>query len=221
VAEVLPGIAVKGESAVEVGIVGPALEWDGLLSGSCQLTRDLKSTLRRAGMETGQPIGLAPLLRLCFATKVAKSLQWLMPQLIHYCGTLVDSRLEGVGFDTTPPEIPAQVLGKGRETDQDIEEEDLLAPVSTASRNSLRGRFIFGSRAGSAAALAKYYMGGRRWFHDVGDISVAVDASNVGKTDCLHGVIQAWKGQEQLAMVGAPQVRQLWQTETLLLLKNN
>ena len=116
-AEVLPGIAVKGESAVEVGIVGPALEWDGLLSGSCQLTRDLKSTLRRAGMETGQPIGLAPLLRLCFATKVAKSLQWFMPRLIHYCGTLMDSRLEGVGFDTTPLKFLPRFLARaGRQT---------------------------------------------------------------------------------------------------------
>ena len=99
----LPGIAVKGQPAVEVGIVGAALEWDGLLSVDCQLVRHLRDTLHIAGMETGQPIRLAALLKLCFATKVMKSLQWLVPQLIHYCGTLMDGRLKGLGFDTTPP----------------------------------------------------------------------------------------------------------------------
>eukprot|EP00972_Heterocapsa_arctica_P009318 1371333-Heterocapsa_arctica.AAC.2 len=206
VAEVLPGIAVKGQRAVEVGIAGAALEWDGLLSVDCKLVKHLRDTLHSAGMETGQPIRLAALLKLCFAAKVMKSLQWLGPQLIHYCGTLMDGRLKSLGFDTTPPAIPARVLGKGREPDQDIQEEDLLAPVSTASRDGLRGRVIFGSRSGSAAALAKYYLGGRRWFHGCGDLSVAVDASNVGKIDMLHGVIQAWNTTEYKAMIAPPQV---------------
>ena len=205
----LPGIAVKGQPAVEVGIVGAALEWDGLLSVDCQLVRHLRDTLHTAGMETGQPIRLAALLKLCFATKVMKSLQWLVPQLIHYCGTLMDGRLKGLGFDTTPPAIPARVLGKGRVPDQDIQEEDLLAPVSTASKDCLRGRFIFGSRSGSVAGLAKYYLGGRRWFHGCRDLSIAVDASNVGKIDCLHGVVQAWSTTEQKAMIAPPQVHQL------------
>lgn len=113
-AQVLPGIAVKGKSAVEVGIIGAALEWDGLLHAKGKLTKDLKNILHKAGMEVGQPIGVAALLKLCFASNAMKSLQWLMPQLIHYCGTLMDGRLRGLGFETNPPCNSCQSPWKGQ-----------------------------------------------------------------------------------------------------------
>ena len=70
-----------------------------------------------------------------------------------------------------------------------------------------RGRFITGARNGVVEALAKYCMGAREWFDGASDISVAVDATKLGRVEMFHGVVFARKGNQHRTMIAAPQVR--------------
>jgi hypothetical protein len=203
------GVAIKGGSPVNARVVSAGIMLDDILDDPQAREGNFIQFVEacsRAGFGAGSVVPFSWLLSVGFQTNHS-ALMWITKQAVHCFAVLVESRWSSSRLSTTPPESNGRIAGPGRQVDRDIIEHNLLAPVDGSSSGvGGRGRFITGARDGVAEALAKYFMGAREWFAGASDISVAVDATKLGRVEMLHGVVFARKGNEHHTMVAAPQV---------------
>jgi hypothetical protein len=189
-----PGTQAQGEHCMDVpidkGIVDVELLMKNRfmpLAGKVKLRRLLRD-------EYGNTPTALPLAAFCIALcKGGDALAWLARQVLVLLAMAMDTLLEEMDLPTNFVDSGGKVLA-GRRPDADTKDQ-LLVEYGSDSKQTIEklgrchGLKLHWVQHAQQRMLAKYLMAARRQAYDSPRICIAMDASRMGGTDCLCGVM--------------------------------